>query len=79
MINSTGKSLVEFWSDKDTKNNVHKYLIEYLEQEAIKKVFAREDVTAVADAREIIDHAFDHMDVMFESKPKENLSINQSR
>ena len=63
-------SLQEFHENKDLKNNVHNYLIEYLEGLAIERVFNKEDTTGIADAREVIDKAFEHLDVLFDSKPE---------
>lgn len=73
------KSLLEFWQDKDTKNNVKNYLIEYLEKEAVKKVFSREDVSAISEAKEVIDKAFDNMDLMFEPKKQKEDVTNPAR
>jgi len=73
------KSLRDFYQDTETKDNVRNYLIDYLEEEAIKKVFGREDVSAVADAKEIIDKAFFHLEELFDKEPKKNEPINQAR
>lgn len=73
------KSLLSFYNDKDTKDNVHNYLIDYLEKEAISRVFDREDVSAVADAKEIIDKAFDNLETLFKSKVEKKEPINEAR
>lgn len=73
------KSLQEFWNDKDTKNNVQEYLINYLKEEAVRKLFDKEDVSAVAEAKEMIDKAFTNMDSMFESKAKAKEQVNEAR
>jgi len=72
-------SLQQFYNDKDTKENVHNYLIDYLEKEAVKRVFDRKDVSAIADAKEVIDRAFDNLEVLFNSKAEKKESINQAR
>lgn len=72
------KSLQEFYNDKDTKDNVQAYLVDFLEKEAVRKVFAKEDVSAVAEAKEMIDKAFDNMDLMFQKKEVIKNIINQS-
>jgi len=72
-------SLQSFHSNKDTKNEVYNYLVAYLEKEAIRRVFDKEDVTAVADAKEIIDKAFDNLDILFDKKAETKEPINQSR
>lgn len=73
------KSLLEFYNDKDTKNNVHEYLVMFLKEEATRKVFAKEDVSAVAEAKEMIDKAFEHMDVMFSKKVDNKPPKNEAR
>jgi len=73
------KSLREFYNDHDTRDNVHNYLVEYLEQEAIKKVFAKEDVSAVAEAKEMIDKAFENLSVIFEPKVEKKEITNEAR
>lgn len=59
--------------------NVHGYLIAFLREEAIKKVFDKEDTSAVAEAKEVIDKAFEEMDYMFQSKPKKKPELNEAR
>lgn len=73
------KSLQEFWNDKDTKNNVQEYLINYLKEEAVRKLFDKEDVSAVAEAKEMIDKAFTNMDLLFEPKAKQKEQVNEAR
>lgn len=73
------RSIQEFYQDTDTKNNVHEYLIQYLKDEGIRKLFAKEDVSAVAEAAEMIDKAFEHMDTIFQPKPQEKEIINPAR
>ena len=73
------KSLLAFYNDKDQKENVQNYLTEYLEKEAIRRVFAKEDVTAVADAKEIIDNAFENLEVLFNKKVETKDKPNQAR
>ncbi len=71
--------LYEFWKDKPTKDNVHLYLIECLEQEALRKLFNKEDVSAIAEAKEMIDMAFDKMDILFENKVGKKNQVNEAR
>ena len=72
-------SLFNFYKDKEGRENVYNYLVEFLEKTAIKKTFAKEDTKSVAEAKEIIDEAFKNLEVMFEPKPKKKEVINQSR
>lgn len=72
-------SLQEFNNDKDTKKNVQEYLIQFLTEKAVKKVFAKEDVSAVAEAKEMIDEAFDNLELLFKPKRKIKKSVNEAR
>lgn len=73
------KSLQEFNADKDTKNNVHEYVVQFLKEEAVRKIFDKEDVSAVAEAKEMIDKAFDHLDILFMPKVEVKNRINEAR
>lgn len=73
------KSLKEFYQDVETRNNVYEYLVQFLSEQAIKKVFAKEDVSAVAEAKEMIDLAFENMDLIFQGKLKEKELKNEAR
>lgn len=73
------KSLQEFYNDKETKENVKNYLISFLEEEALRKVFAKEDVSGIADARDCIEKAFYNLEVLFDQKPKAKEPINEAR
>ena len=72
-------SLQTFYKDTATKDNVHAYLVQFLEGEAIKKVFNREDTSAVAEAKEMIDKAFNEMDYLFGGKVAKKEPINEAR
>lgn len=71
-------SLEEFYRDEGMRKNVHSFLVDFLEKEAIKKVFDREDVAGVAEAKSVIDKAFEEMETLFSPKPKSDTK-DQSR
>ena len=73
------KSLIEFYQDTDTKNNVHEYLVHFFKEEAVKKLMNREDAVALADAIELTDKAFTNMDILFSPKVKEKEIKNEAR
>ena len=72
-------SLFNFYKDKEGRENVYNYIVDFLEKTAIKKTFAKEDTMAVAEAKEIIDEAFKNLEVMFEPKPKKKEIKNEAR
>lgn len=59
-------SLEQFHKDTATRDNVKAYLQDYLAKEAVKKVFAHENVEGVAVAKEVIDGAFEHLSELFD-------------
>lgn len=61
-------SLQEFYKDTATRDNVKAYLQDFLEKRALEKVFGREEVAGVAEAKETIDAAFDNLAEIFEPK-----------
>ena len=73
------KSLIEFYQDTDTKNNVHEYLVQFFKEEAVRKLMNREDAVALADAMELTDKAFENMDILFSPKSEGKEVINEAR
>ena len=62
--------LRDFYNNVELRKAVHTFIIEQLRIKAVEKVFNREDTSAVAEAKEMVDHAFDEMETMFVSKKK---------
>lgn len=58
-------------TNKDTVKELQDFLIDFLTQEAVKKVFAREDTSGVAEAKEMLDKAFEEMDIQLGVKKTE--------
>ena len=73
------KSILEFYQDTDTKNNVHEYLLQFFKEEAVRMLMNRENAIALADATEMLDKAFENMEVLFSPKVKGKEIINESR
>lgn len=71
--------LQTFYNNTDLKNNIHEYLVEFCKIQAIDKAFKKEDTNGVGEAKEIIDKAFENLDVIFEPKPKEKVQVNEAR
>lgn len=60
--------LKDFYLNESMKVEVHNYLIKFFEQEALKKVFEKEETKHLAEAKEIIDKAFENLEVLFHKK-----------
>lgn len=72
-------SLQDFYLNEAMRNDVKLYLVDFLKQEALKKVFDREDVSSVAEAKEMIDKAFENMEVLFTPKSQSKEIKNEAR
>lgn len=73
------KSLKQFYFDTETKENVKNYLIEFLEKEALEKVFAGDEVLGFCEAKRVIEKAFYNLEVLFDTKPQAKEKINEAR
>lgn len=62
--------LKEFYTDKEMREEVYAFLVKFLELKAIEKVFDRENTDGVAEAKEMIDGAFEQLDAEFSPKAK---------
>jgi hypothetical protein len=71
--------LNQFYNDEQTRNELIEFIHNFIDQEAISRVYNREDVSAVADARELIDLAFSELQNIYEPKNKVAQRKNQSR
>jgi hypothetical protein len=76
------KSLQSFYNDKETKDNVYNYLIEQLEKEALRMLFTGtpdDNAYQVAEAKKVIDKAWENMDNLFSPKAKKKEQVNQAK
>ena len=71
--------LNQFTNDINMRDTVRGFIDAFIEAEAIKRVYAREDVSAVADAKELIDLAFEDLIKTYEPKHQTTESISPSR
>lgn len=72
-------SLQTFYQDKDMRDNVHEYLVEFFKEEAVKRLLDREDGVALADAIEMTDQAFEHLEILFDPKSNVRELKNEAR
>jgi hypothetical protein len=74
--------LSSFYNDKDTKEVVYNYLIDFLEKEALRQLFEGspdDNAYQVAEAKKVIEKSFENLEVMFGAKPKPKEQINEAR
>lgn len=65
--------------DKEALQEVQNYLIAFLKEYGLVKMFKGEDVKGVGEAKTILDEAFDNLDTLFGAKPKKKKVKNESR
>jgi hypothetical protein len=73
------QELNQFYNDVHTREEVVAYIHAFIDQEALKRVYAKEDVSAVADARSLIDSAFSNLENEYGIRNKAPVNKNQAR
>lgn len=63
-------TLKELGADKELLSELRRYFVGRINIYALEKVFNKEDVTGIADAKAIIDETFGQLDTDFSPKPK---------
>jgi hypothetical protein len=71
--------LGRFYADKATKKEVQDYILAFLGEYAKDKVLTRCDVSGIADAKDIIDKAFENLDIIYAIPKRTEDTPNQSR
>lgn len=71
--------LKDFFLNEGMREEVRLYLLKFLTDKAVEKVFAKEDTQAIAEAKEVIDEAFNNLEVIFQKKAESKEIKNESR
>lgn len=71
--------LRRFNDDVGTKEALRDYMAYFIGLEGVRRIFARESVDAVADAKELIDKAFEALATEYGIKPQATTPTNDSR
>lgn len=71
--------LYEAAQDKGLMKELQEYFIATLEKEAVRKVFEKEDIAGVAEAKNVVDKAFESIDAEFQPKMETKQPINEAR
>jgi hypothetical protein len=79
MLNTSPSALKDFYLNEAMRGDVKTYLIDFLKIQAIEKSFAKEDISGVAEAKEVIDRAFENLEVLFAPKSKGKKIKNEAR
>lgn len=71
--------LKDFYLNEVMRNDVQIYLLDFLKVQAIEKTFNREPTEHIAEAKEVLDKAFDNLDILFAPQSKEKEVVNEAR
>lgn len=66
------------YNDTATTEEFKQFFIAVLEEETIKRVYAKQDVSGIADCRKLLDMVFDRLEAIYKPKIKKE-SICQSK
>lgn len=72
-------NLHDFYLNEGMREEVRQYLLKFLTEKAIEKVFAQEDTKAIAEAKEVIDEAFNNLEIIFQKKLESKEIKNEAR
>lgn len=75
----TPTSLKDFYLNEAMRNDVKAYLIDFLKVQAIEKTFNREPTEHIAEAKEVLDKAFENLEILFTLKSESKEIKNGSR
>jgi len=72
-------SLKDFYLNEVMRNDVREYLLDFLKAQAIEKTFNKEPTEHIAEAKEVLDKAFDNLELLFPSKSEGKEIKNEAR
>jgi len=72
-------ALQDFYLNENMRGEVKNYLMSFLTDKAVVKVFAQEDTKAIAEAKDVIDEAFSNLELLFTSKSETKEIKNEAR
>lgn len=71
--------LHQFTQDQKTREAVIEFFVDYINQYALDKVFKREDITGIADAKKIITDGFEQLNTTYGLPTAKTQTTSQSR
>ena len=75
----TPSLLKDFYINEAMRNEVKTYFIDFLKIQAIEKTFNREPTEHIAEAKEVLDKAFENLDILFAPKSQSKEIKNEAR
>jgi len=71
--------LRQFNGDVETKNQLITFIHDYIQSETIKRVYERGDVSHIADAKELIDGAFNLLEETYGVRERPPVQVNEAK
>ena len=73
--------LQQFSADSGTREELLQFIHDFIDEEALKRIYSDkiEDIYSVADARKLIDKAFDHLSTIYGPKQSTPSQANEAR
>ena len=71
--------LNQFTNDVNMRDEVRGFIDAFIDTEAIKRIYAREDVSGIADAKDLIELAFNDLIQTYGIKNKASQPVSPSR
>lgn len=71
--------LRQFNGDEGTKTALIEYINNIIAEEGVRRMFTREDVSHIADAKILIDKAFEQLSIDYAIPTKQSEPVNPAR
>ena len=71
--------ILQFNGDVSTKEAVQEYITSFIAKEGVRRMFSKEDVSHIADAKLLLDGAFEQMSIDYGIPTKPTEPTNQAR
>lgn len=71
--------LRQFYGDVHTREAFQAFMTEYVAAQGVKLMFERKDVSHIADAKMLIDGAFEELSILYSINEQSPETTNQAR
>ena len=71
--------LRQFNADGATKEALLEFIVNFINEEALNKMYKKEDVSHIGDAYALINGAFESLETTYGIQTKQNTPTNQAR
>jgi len=68
-----------FNGDVATKEALLEFIMDFINEEALKKMYAKQDVSHIGDAVSLVNGAFESLEINYGIQIKQNTPTNEAR